>query len=79
MEDVFIFLWVVLPIVIAVGVIVLIVMIGNVIKARVSAVSRKSFEKLVNDLKEENEKMRAELTAIKDSVGSIDKMMKEIG
>jgi peptidoglycan hydrolase CwlO-like protein len=79
MEDIFIFLWVVLPIVITVGVIVLVVVIGSVIKARVSAVSRKSFEKLANDLKDESEKIRAELTAIKESVGSIDKMMKEIG
>ena len=79
MEDVFLFLWVMLPISTTIGVVVLIVVIGNVIKARVSAVSLKSFEKLANDLKDENEKIRTELTAIKESVGSIDKMMKEIG
>ena len=79
MEGIFIFLWVVLPIVITAGVIALIIVVGNIVKARVSAVSRKSFEELADVLKKENEKIRAELAGIKESVGSIDKMMKEIG
>ena len=79
MEDIFIFLWVVLPIVIGAGVMVLIMVIGSVVKARMSAISQRSFEKLANELKEENTKIMAELAAMKESIGSIDKMMKEIG
>ena len=79
MEDIFIFLWVVLPIVIGAGVMVLIMVIGSVVKARMSAINQRSFEKLANELKEENTKIMTELAAMKESIGSIDKMMKEIG
>ena len=78
-EDIFIFLWVVLPIVITAGGIVLIVVIGGIIKTRVSAIGRKSFEKLIGDLKDENEKIKLELSEIKKGVDSIEKMMKDIG
>jgi len=77
--DIFTFIWLVLPVAIGLGVIVLIIVIGQIIKARLSAINRQSFEKLANELKEENAKIMAELVTMKESIGSIDKMMKEIG
>lgn len=79
MDDVLtLLLWVILPILAGLAVIVIIIVIGQIIKARMSAINKRSFEKLVNELKEENTIMIAELTAIKENLSSINKMMKEI-
>lgn len=58
--------------------VVLIVVIGQIIKARVSAISERSFEKLTTELKEENVKILTELADMKENLSSINKMMKEI-
>lgn len=42
------------------------------------SLSVKSFEKLANELREDNAMMKAELEAMKDTLASINKMMKEI-
>lgn len=79
MGDLYTLLWGILPMVISgVGIVVLVVVIGQVIKARVSAISARSFEKLATELKEGNTKTLEELTAMKESLSSINKMMKEI-
>jgi sensor domain CHASE-containing protein len=77
--DILTFIWLVLPIVIGAGVIVLIVVVGQVIKARMTAIGKSSFEKLANELKEENAKIMTKLTEMEKNLNSIDKMMKDVG
>jgi hypothetical protein len=77
--DILTFIWLVLPIVIGIGVVVLIVVIGQIIRARISAIGKRSFENLANELKEENAKIMMKLTAMEETVNSINKMMKDIG
>ena len=59
--------------------ITLIFVIGQVLKARASSISKRVFENLANELKNENAKIMTELTTMKESLDSINKMMKEIG
>ena len=60
-------------------IVVLIVVLGKVIRSRTSAVSTRTFEKLAMELKEENAKITAELSTMKESLGSIEQMMREVG
>ena len=76
--DILFLIWVILPILGGGAVITLIIIIGQVLKARTSAISKRSFEILANELKEENAKIMVELTAVKENLLSINKMMKEI-
>jgi len=57
----------------------LIVVIGQIHKARVSAIGKSSFERLASELKKDNAKIMEELSTMKESVDSINKMMKDIG
>ena len=76
--DILFLIWVILPILGGLAVITLIFVIGQVLKAHASAIGKGSFVKLANELKEENAKIMTELAAMKESLGSINKMMKEI-
>jgi len=60
-------------------VIVLIVTIGKVVNSRSEGINKNSFETLVADLRTDNEALKKELTQIKTSLASIEKMMKDVG
>ena len=77
--DILNFIWLVLPITITIGFVVLIVVIGQVVKTRMSTIGKLSFQKLANELKEDNAKIMADLAVMKEGIDSMDKMMKEIG
>ena len=77
--DILFLIWVILPILGGLAVITLIFVIGQVLKARASGISKRAFEKLTSELRDENAQILAELTAMKGSLDSINKMMKEIG
>lgn len=79
MEELYYLLFGLIPMVlVGLGIIVLVGVIGQIIKARVSAISKRSFEKLTTELKDDNAKILTELTAMKENLNSINKMMKEI-
>jgi len=59
-------------------IVVLIIVIGQAYKARVSAINKHSFEELASKLMGDTEAIKAELADMKASLGSINKMMKEI-
>jgi len=59
--------------------IAIIVVIGQVIKTSISTVNKHTYEEIANELKSDNAKILAELTDMKESLASINKMMKEIG
>jgi len=63
-------------------IVVLTIVIGLVIsqtyKARMSAVGKSSFEELANRLVGESEIIKTELAVMKESLASINKMLKEI-
>lgn len=60
----------------AVIVVTLIVVVGKTKRAQ--SVDVKSFEKLAHELKVDNEELKSELATIKETLKSINKMMKEI-
>ena len=68
MEDIFIFIWVVLPITIGMVVIAIIWAVTQAYKARISFINRRSFEELADKLKEENTKIITELAVMKESL-----------
>jgi len=72
-------IWVIAPIGGAAILITLLIVVGQIIKSRLAAASLGSFKKLAISLQEENAKIMAGLSAMKETLGSIDKMMKEIG
>ena len=59
-------------------VITLIVVIGRVIRERVSGISQKSFEKLAKELKEENAGLKAELIVVREYLASINTLLREV-
>ncbi|MCL1819279.1 MAG: hypothetical protein FWG36_01335 [Oscillospiraceae bacterium] len=63
---------------IAIIAVVLIIVIGQAYKARLSAISKNSFEELTTKLTVEIEAVKAELADMNESLSSINKMMKEI-
>ncbi len=74
MTDVFTFIWVVVPIMVGLLIIALVVVLGQAYKARVSGVSKRFYE----ELKQENANIITELADIKETLNSINKMLKEI-
>ena len=76
------FIWEVLPLVMGVLIIIVLLrVIGQIVTIRMQTVSNSSysFKKLATELKEENTKILSELADMKETISSIDKMMKEIG
>lgn len=56
----------------------LIIVIGKSYQATVAGISRRSLEQLADELRAENAYLKAELSTIKETLFSIDSMMKEI-
>lgn len=66
------------PLFVCIIIIVLIVVIGKSKQIQSSKINQESFEALAQELKADNEILKSELAAIKETVNSINKMMKEI-
>lgn len=66
------FLWAVIAV-------VLIMVIGSVVRAKVTAISQHSFKELASKLEEDNAHLKSELATVKETLSSINKMMKEVG
>ena len=58
--------------------VVLIVMWGKVKRAKVESIGKKSFEKLANELKEDNAYLKIKLSIIEEKLASIDRVLKEV-
>lgn len=73
---------IIMPVLAAVGtmviIIVLIVVHGKNRQIQNLAISQKSFEQLANELNADNAILKSELATIKETLNSINKMMKEI-
>ena len=65
--------------VIPILIIVAIVTWGKVKRAEVEAISKKSFEKLTSELREDNAYLKIKLSIIEEKLNSIDKMLKDVG
>jgi len=59
-------------------IVALILVIGKVFIAQVSAVNKRSLEEMANELRKENTNLKAELASIKENLASINRMMKDI-
>ena len=59
-------------------IIVFIVMFGRVKKAQAEAIGKQSFEKLVNEIMENNAYLKIKLAVLEEKLASIDKMLKEV-
>ena len=64
----------------AVPIIILVftVMWGRVKRAEAESIGKRSFEKLANELKEDNAYLKIKLTIIEERLASVDKMLKEV-
>ena len=51
---------------------------GKIQKAEAEAIGKKSFEKLADEIKEDNAYIKIKLTIIEDRLASVDKMLKEV-
>ena len=69
------FLWAAFALII---IVVVVVVIGVIVRTAIIAVNKRSFNELANELKEDNAHLKAELATIKETLASINKMMKEI-
>lgn len=59
-------------------IVALIMVIGKTIQTKILTFNQRSFEELAGDLKADNTAIKSELAAIKGTLDSINKMMKEI-
>jgi len=59
-------------------IVVLIVVLGKTYQTWVATVNRRSFEELANELRAENTYVKNELADVKETLKSIDRMLKEI-
>lgn len=73
---------VVMPILLAIIVLVIAVMLivvyGKTKQMQIAAIDKQSFEQLAEELKADNAAIRSELADIKETLSSINKMMKDI-
>ena len=67
-----------IAVIIAAVVIAIIITAGKVKRSQISSISNHSFDELAAELREKNTKLEAEMIEIKESLASINKMMKEI-
>jgi uncharacterized membrane protein YqiK len=70
-EVFFLLLLAIIPVVAIVIIVLVIIVIRQLIKARASAISKRSFEMLASELREENAKIMAELAVVKEMLGSV--------
>ncbi|MCL2702630.1 MAG: hypothetical protein FWE91_03365 [Defluviitaleaceae bacterium] len=60
-------------------IVALIKYVSNVLKARAESINRRKFDELIAELREDNAHIKIELAVMRESLDSINKMMKEIG
>jgi len=77
MSNAAIYLAIILP-VLAVVVTLFLVLNSKQKMAELTSVNQRAFEKLAADLKQENDGLKAELSAIKEKVSSMEKMMNDV-
>jgi len=63
---------------ITVMVVALIIVVGKVLRAKAESVDKQKLKQMLDEIREANVHLKAELAAIKDNVAAVHKILKEV-